>query len=57
VSSLAWQHVLSGLRVGCSPEQIADKLKTGRPSSLPVKLRRQPRSHHHVYIVELAELV
>jgi len=57
VSSLAWQHVLSGLRVGWSPEQIADRLKTGHRGSVPVKPCRLPRSHHPAYIFELAELV
>lgn len=34
-SSSAWQHVLGGLRVGWSPEQIAGRLKTTSPGSLP----------------------
>jgi len=48
VSSLAWQHVLSGLRVGWSPEQIADRLKTGHPGlraceALPSTAQPSPR--------------
>ena len=35
-SSLAWQHVLNGLRVGWSPEQIAGRLKASSSGSLPV---------------------
>lgn len=31
-SSLAWQHVLSGLRVGWSPQQIAGRLKANSPA-------------------------
>jgi len=34
-SSLAWRHVLSGLRVGWSPEQIAGRLKADHRVSLP----------------------
>jgi IS30 family transposase len=34
-SSLAWRHVLSGLRVGWSPEQIAGRLKATSLGPLP----------------------
>jgi IS30 family transposase len=34
-SSMAWRHVLSGLRVGWSPEQIAGRLKATSASPLP----------------------
>lgn len=34
-SSMAWRHVLAGLRVGWSPEQIAGRLKATSPDCLP----------------------
>jgi IS30 family transposase len=45
VSSVAWRHVLAGLRVGWSPEQIAGRLKATSSGCMPA----HAVSHETIY--------